>query len=374
VTTYFVTGATGVVGSAIAEQLLRDTDAQVRLLVRAQSDAELQGRAQQLHRFWGIEPPEVGKRLEAIRGDTTLPGLGVAPDAYERLVHECTHIVHCAAAVRMNLPLEEARRTAVTGAQNLIELSRACQRNGVLQKVEFVSTVGVAGRRFGSLPERWIHEQRDFHNTYEQSKAEAEAVVETEIQSGLPATVHRPSMVVGDSRTGKIIHFQIFYHLAEFLSGRRTRGLFPALGDHTIDLVPVDFVARAILWSSRRTDMVGKVLHLCAGPHGALPLRTLRERVRSRFERAGIHIPRALTIPARVFQAAIRIVSAFANERERRALATLPIFLDYLAEEQQFENVETTQTLRAAGIHRPEADEMLDPVLGYYLAQRAAAK
>ena len=41
-------------------------------------------------------------------------------------------------------------------------------------------------------------------------------------------TLHRPSMVVGHAETGKVIHFQVFYHLCEFLSGRHTRGLIPA--------------------------------------------------------------------------------------------------------------------------------------------------
>ena len=55
------------------------------------------------------------------------------------------------------------------------------------------------------------------------------------MQAGLPATIHRPSMVVGDSQTGKVIHFQVFYHLCEFLSGRRTLGIVPDTGDAALD-------------------------------------------------------------------------------------------------------------------------------------------
>lgn len=126
---------------------------------------------------------------------------------------------HAAGSVRMNLPFEQVRHGSVDSARHILELAEECKkiRQGV--KVEFVSTVGVAGRRPGVLPESWIteprafqNEPRAFHNTYEQAKAEAEAeagwlVRQAVEEQGLPVTVHRPNMMVEDSRTGKIIHF-----------------------------------------------------------------------------------------------------------------------------------------------------------------------
>lgn len=76
--------------------------------------------------------------------------------------------------------------------------------------MEAVSTVGVGGRYYGALPEQWLNTPRNFHNTYEQSKAEAEIILKTEVDQGMPITVHRPSMIVGDSQTGRILNFQIF--------------------------------------------------------------------------------------------------------------------------------------------------------------------
>ena len=368
-TVYLITGATGVVGSGVAEQLLRDSDANLRILVRAGSDHDLRMRVEKLLQFWGVTDSELGRRVQAVRGDVTLPQLGMAAETYRRMTRECTHIIHCAGAVRMNLPLEEARRSAVTATKNVTALARACRDNETLQKVEFVSTVGVGGRRLEPLPERWITEERTFHNTYEQAKAEAEDIVATEIHSGLPATVHRPSMVIGDAQTGKVIHFQVFYHLAEFLSGCRTYGLFPTLGQTKLDLVPVDYVARSIVWSSRCSDMTGRVLHLCTGPSAALAIGTLRDRVRARFERAGIRVPHVWTLPNSLFRGAVSVVGTIVSERNRRALGTLPIFLDYLAADQTFENVESTRVLTAAGIELPQIEQALDNVLTYYLAR-----
>jgi nucleoside-diphosphate-sugar epimerase len=224
------------------------------------------------------------------------------------------------------------------------------------------------------LPERWITEPRTFHNTYEQAKAEAELLVADHIHSGLPATVHRPSMVIGDARSGKVIHFQIFYHLAEFLSGRRTRGFFPALGATKLDVVPVDYVARSIVWSSMRPETVGRVFHLCAGPTAALPLGILRDRIRAWFENAGMRLPRVRTVPAGLFRAAVPLMNLAISERGRRALAALPIFLDYLAAEQVFENAQSTRMLATAGIAFPDIDAALSNVLSYYLAQRSISR
>src|SRR5206468_3341904 len=185
-----------------------------------------QQRRRPLAQFWKLPDGEVAARVEMVRGDTSLPHFGLDSARFERIAAECSRIIHCAAMVRMNLPLAEARRAAVRAAENVVELARSAARAGILEKVEFLSTVGVGGTLPGTLPERWITESRAYHNTYEQAKAEAEVLVAQGVAEGLPITVHRPSMVVGDSRTGDVLRFQIFYHLVEFLSGRRTFGFF----------------------------------------------------------------------------------------------------------------------------------------------------
>jgi nucleoside-diphosphate-sugar epimerase len=322
-------------------------------------------------RSWALEP-SARTRIDAVRGDTTLPRFGLDADVHARLASECTHLVHCAAIVRMNLAIDEARESAVGAARNLVDLARACRTTGRLEKVEVLSTVGVGGRRPDPLPERWITERREFHNTYEQAKAEAEDYLRSELEPGFPMTVHRPSMVVGDSRSGRIARFQIFYHLAEFLSGRRTFGVFPPLGGNRLDVVPADYVAEAVAWSSRQQVTAGRVLHLCSGPEGAIGLGDLRALVRGRFERFGIALPRPVTVPTALLRGAVPVLGALAPATTRKALRTLPIFLDYLGEDQSFLNTETRQLLGAASIALPRATDYLDTVLDYYLAHRKA--
>jgi thioester reductase-like protein len=364
--TYFVTGATGAIGSALIPILLQDARCSVRILLRAKSAEDLATRLECLFSFWQIEPTDVTtrSRVEALHGDVSLPKFALDDTAYQSLCRECTHIVHSAGNVRMNLPIEQARHSSVDSAQNIIDFAQHCPR---LEKVEFVSTVGVGGRTNGTVPEDWILTTRGFHNTYEQAKAEAEDTIQGALERGLPLTVHRPSMVVGDTRSGRIIHFQIFYHLCEFLCGRRTLGLAPGFGVARLDIVPADYVAKAIAWSSTTTATTGRIIHSCSGPEMALPLEPLRENVRRAFRSAGRRLPPVINLPTGVFRALLNGVSVFMPAETRRAIKTLPVFLDYLATEQTFANSRTQALLSAAGLGLPAPSTYLDKVLNYYL-------
>ncbi len=363
---YFITGATGAIGSALIPILLQDPETRVTLLLRAASPEDLEGRLQSLYRFWQIDPADTSlrQRVRALRGDVTLPDFGLESADLRTLAAECTHIVHSAGNVRMNLPIEDARRSAVDSTRQIIALARRCAR---LAKIEFVSTVGVGGRTHGVVPEEWLTGARSFHNTYEQAKAEAEEVVRVELDNRLPTTVHRPSMVVGDSRNGRIIHFQVFYHLCEFLSGRRTFGLAPNFGGARLDIVPADYVAGVIAWSSRSASSRGRIIHSCSGPALALSLNPLRERVRKAFSLAGRRLPPLINLPTGAFTALLSAASLLMPADARRAVRTLPVFLDYLATEQTFANQRSQQLLSDAGLAVPAPEQYLQQVLGYYL-------
>lgn len=367
---YFVTGATGTVGSALVPLLLEDPANEVRVLLRAGGQAELQDRLERLHAFWGHGwEADARRRVLAVAGDVEQPAFGLAEETYAQVQRDCSHIIHCAGKVRMNLPLEDARSAAVASARNVVALARACPR---LEKIEFVSTVGVGGRMSGTVPESWIDTPRTFHNTYEQSKAEAEDLIRAEVERGLPLTVHRPSMVVGEASSGKVIHFQIFYYLCEFLSGGRTRGFTPALGEARLDIIPADYVGRALAWASTAPDTIGRILHLCSGPDEAIPLVDLQRQVRAVWQARGIALPALHPLPPRLLRAALPLLRSLTPPPARRALNALPVFLDYLADTQAFSNQATRRLLEAAGIVAPSPRAYLDRLFDYYFQQSAA--
>jgi nucleoside-diphosphate-sugar epimerase len=141
-----------------------------------------------------------------------------------------------------------------------------------LAEFHYVSTAFVCGDQAGPVDEEAYDWGHAFHNEYEQSKYEAERLVRQ--APGLRSTVYRPSVIVGDSRTG---HTSTFHGLYRFLSladrlagprpanGRRRLDLrLPFQGDEGRDLVPVDWVARAIARLVNRPECHGKTYHLVA--------------------------------------------------------------------------------------------------------------
>jgi thioester reductase-like protein len=362
---YFITGSTGVVGSAVVSELLARGSVQLQLLIRAKDQTDLDRRLSEMLRFWEIPADsDAAKQIKPFRGDITLPRFGLTDAEYEHIASTTTHVIHSAAIVKMTLPLEEARHSAVTSVKSILELANECRSHGVLQKVDIVSTVGVAGLTPGLIPEEPMPDVQKFHNTYEASKSEAERFI-FQNRGDLPVTLHRPSMVVGNSKTGKIIHFQVFYHLCEFLSGRHTRGLIPKTGGVFLDTVPVDYVARAITYSSLNPDQTaGKLFHLCSGPKASIPIPALVDRVRNGLGSNGDVRTRA--IPSSVFRRSLSVMAWFANERGRKALRNLPLFLDYLDFPQQFSNARSEAFFNEQGIELPLFSDYLPAVLDFY--------
>jgi thioester reductase-like protein len=368
----FLTGATGTIGSAMVPRLLADPSTSITLLLRAPDDGAMQVRMRAMLQHWGHGTGmDVAARLQAVRGDIAQPGFGMPTEQQDQVAMETTHIIHCAASVKLNMPIDVARASAVLPTRTVLGLARRGQQAGVLQKVDLVSTVGVWGRTPGLMPERSLPEVRSFHNTYEEAKAEAEQVVWTEGQ-GLPITVHRPSMVVGDSITGRVMHFQVFYHLCEFLSGTRTFGVMPGLGQTRLDTVPVNWVADAIAWSSRQADTAGQIFHLCAGPESAVSLLQLQQTVRDAWQAAGRRVPPLRTVDRRWLERLVPVIGMLAGARNRRALRGLGPVLAYLAEDQGFDNCQTAATLAAAQLPVPSPHSYLHAVLAHYLQQRGS--
>ena len=226
----------------------------------------------------------------------------------------------------------------------------------------------------GPVPERALVEPRSFRNSYEAAKAESEVFLLEQMDRGLSATIHRPGMVVGDSVTGKIIQFQVFYHLCEFLSGSRTFGVIPDARGYRLDIIPVDYVARAIQISSLREDTSGRIFHLCTGPEEAPTIWDIAKHVQERFAAHGRPTPPLRPIPPSLVRMLLPAASWLVGKPTRRALRTIPYFLDYLVDGPQgFANTRSRAFFSAAGVELPVVERYLDTVLSYYLESSSAA-
>jgi len=240
-----LTGATGFVGMELLVRVLERTDRDVVALVRAADDTAAELRVDELFQTL-IAPAKrhaLRGRVRGVASDLESPGLGLSEARRDELTATVSAVVHCAASVSFTLELEDARRINVAGTREVLQLAREAQDYGVLDRFVHVSTAYVAGERDGRARERQGDVGQGFRNTYERTKLEAEKLVH---DSGLPAAILRPSVIVGDSVTGWTPAFNVIYWPLQAFA----RGLFdpiPGNPDAAIDIVPVDVVADALL-------------------------------------------------------------------------------------------------------------------------------
>ncbi len=364
---YFVTGVTGNIGNEVVRRLLREENSYIWALMRADTEEELVQRKQRLFALWELSSAEVetySQRFHAIRGDMILPRFGMSHKDWEGVVNSCEHVVHAAGVVKMNLPIEEARKYSVGSARNVIDLCDYVASNGGKVNLAFVSTVGVAGRASEPLSDGWVRKPRRFHNTYEQSKAEAEELLRRwDRESAVRLTVHRPSMAVGSS-DGRLLHHQIFYYLCEFLSGRYTFGLQPRLRGVRLDTVPVEYVADAIVWAVKSTEPDIKIFNLCSGSGNEVDLLAVQKWTRQALFEVGRELPRIYELPLPVFTGSVRAAALISSASVRNRLKTLPVLIDYLKSPQVFEGKNSRNYLeRKAGLSMPLPEHYLPKVI-----------
>ncbi len=265
--TLLLTGANGFIGTQIARDLLAYEDVTVLALVRAKDKVSAEAK---LAREWWDYPELInalGTRIQALAGDVCQLGLGLEETEYRNVVEKVTHIIHTAADWRL-LSLDELRKTNVEGTANVVALAKKANNHHGLERLSHVSTAYVAGGATGIIPEDQLTDGFGFFTDYERSKYEGEQLIQA-AQEELATSVFRPSMVVGDSKTGAIKTFNTFYFpLRLYLTGKMR--VMPVSRSLRINIVPVDYVARAVAQLTFDEKASGKRFHLVA-PYESLP-------------------------------------------------------------------------------------------------------
>ena len=364
-----ITGGTGVLGSEICRQLLKDKEpTTIYALIRAKDSNELRNRVAKLLRY--AKPQNIHtahNSLIGVRGDIRFQNLGLSKANLNLIIKNCTHILHAAGEINLGQSLSDARGIAVCGATNAVCLAKQAS-NFNLKSLHVVSTVGVAGDLTGAISEHPLTAPRNFRNSYEAAKAEAEEYIFGSAVSLLPIVVHRPSMIVGRSVDGAINQFHIFYSLLELYSGILTRGLVPDVSPFELDIVPVDCVAKQIAISLQATLKSGTVLHQCAGRFRRLSFLQLALFVRSELHIRGVALPPIRFEKAEQFQ---RCFDEVYRNISNRNLAFLPHLLRYGTTDQYFENDQTNALLTKLGCTpMPPPLTYLPAVLDYYLSDK----
>src|SRR5205823_4708900 len=168
-----------------------------------------------------------GEGIEVVGGDIAERRLGLDVATWERLTAEVTRVYHLAAIYDLAVPVDVAQRVNVDGTGNVLELCLAAPN---LERLAYVSTAYVAGRRTGVVYEHELVMGQGFKNHYESTKFQAEVWVRARLRE-IPTTIYRPAIVVGDSRTGETEKFDgPYYILRTIARAAERRAPIPQLG------------------------------------------------------------------------------------------------------------------------------------------------
>lgn len=359
----FLTGATGLVGGNLIPRILKDYNIiRLVLLVRGSSDREAEQRVDEM---LGTLSPEIDKnqakeRIQVVRGDITLDKLGLAENLYDSLAKEVTHIIHSAATVQFQLPLECARLVNCTGTENVMTLAHYAQNRGRLKGVAYVSTAYVSGDRGRRILETELDCGQQFSNTYERTKLESEKIVH-QWMNELPVTIFRPSIIVGDSKTGRTTAFNVLYPPLKLIQ----RGLIqvlPGSENTPLDVVPVDFVADAIDHVFLKTEQgIGKTYHLTVGEGNSTTTGEVVDKAIDYFNKTGGHLHRVKFMLVERYHKAKQSLLG----HERRIWQAMEIYEPYLCVNRTFDNSNTRFALRGTGITVPDFKTYCHTILGY---------
>ncbi len=349
---FFVTGFPGFIGKRLVAGLAqRHKRAPIHLLVQPKFTRDAARYTK------GLPHPE---RFRILDGDIVDMHLGLSGSEYGALCEEITDVFHLAATYYMGVSRESAHAVNVEGTRNVLELARDSRR---LRRLNHFSTAFVSGSRVGVIAEDELDMGQDFRNAYEETKFLAEKLVRR-VANELPVSIYRPSIVVGDSKTGEIDRFDGPYYLGILLvtSPLRVPLPLPGNGVAPLNAVPVDFVVDAALHISEDERSLGRTFHL-VDPN-PMSARRVYELI---AERSNVRMPR-ITFPARAAEAMMKLPVVEKLVRPQRAAVA---YVNHLA---IYNCHNTLELLDGTGVRCPPLitylDKLVDYVRDYYRKRR----
>ena len=355
--TFLVTGFPGFLGTRLLPRILRRTPgARAACLVQPKFEALAKERVAALE---ASDPALVG-RIDLVSGDLTSAGLGIGDAG--RLAADTTEIWHLAAVYDLSVAREVGMRVNVEGTRNVLRFAEGCPS---LRRHHYVSTCYVSGRYCGPFHETDLDVGQSFNNYYEETKFLAEVEVAGARDGGIPTSVYRPAIVVGDSRTGDTQKFDGPYFLLQWLLRQPRRwAVVPLVGDPTMvrfNMVPSDFVIDAIERLSGLDSSVGRTYQL-ADPHPLTVDDLLTEMLRA-TDRRGFRVP----LPRRT------TAWALANIGPLERYVGIPASaVEYFAHPTHYDTAETVRDLAGSGVSCPAVPDYLPTLVRFMTEHRDA--
>jgi thioester reductase-like protein len=231
--------------------------------------------------------PDALDRVEYLVGDLTLDGFGLDDATLRKVRQQVNEVWHLAAVYDLSIDEKVAWNINVEGTRRVLDL---CESLNHLDQFVYFSTCYVSGLRTGLILEDELDFGQGFKNNYEATKFEAESLVRRRFDR-VPTIIIRPSVVIGDSVTGETDKYDGPYFLMRFLADAERQGYLkpfrklrlPSLGHGRafFNLVPIDYLAKAVLHIVQNPAAIGKAFAVC--DPDPLTAREFYDEVYTRF-------------------------------------------------------------------------------------------
>lgn len=343
---YFVTGATGFIGSHFLKKLF-DRKGKIYVLVRSGSKKKLKTLLEK------IDAPK--NRVIAVTGDLGKNNLGVTKKFRDEMNGKIQHFFHLAAIYDMKASMAEQELANIEGTRKAVGLADDINAKCFHQ----VSSIAAAGLYNGVFREDMFDEATGLEHPYFKTKHDSEGVVRRECK--VPFQIYRPGMVLGHSETGEIDKIDGPYYFFKLIQKMRRMipRWMPTLGleGGRLNMVPVDYVVNAMDHIAHTKGLHGKCFHLTD------PKPRKIGSVLNIFSRAA-HAPEmTMRIDARIFNFIPKAVKTGlmmlspVKRIKNQVMKDLGIpegVLNFVNYPTRFDNRDTVKALKGSGIEIPD--------------------
>jgi len=366
---YFITGATGLMGSEfLYEVISQSKNAECILLIRAEDSKNLEYRLDTLITYLFADEgmtDEAKQRITAVIGEIGLDKLGMSDSDWEMVSTKTNYILHAAALTDWGAPLEDAIRVNVEGVTEIIKLAHECGTN--LKKLLHISTAYTSGYKTGKILPNEIGRVENACDNYQRSKIEGEAIVRNAF-STLPITIVKPGAVVGNSVKGRTINYQTFYYPLKLMYFGLNL-LLPVSSKGNLEAVPSDWTAKVMLEMIWDETSNSQCYHLTCGSE-VLTNADIKRIVFKSFRSVGEEPSFSFYIPLFVYKLLVSKILVYFFPGGDSIDEKVRLYRHYMTYVREYDNSETLALIENKNITLPVFEEYLPNLMRYAIKHK----
>lgn len=367
---YFITGATGLMGSEFVYEVLKSSSYSICiLLIRADNQKKLDSRLDILLKYLFTDEKiyyEMRKRVFAISGDVSFKQLGLGNDDWLWLSKKTNYILHAAALTDWGANIKDATEINVFGVKEVIRLAYASSKNS-LKKFIHISSAYVSGSRVGEIMPTAINSLKDACDNYQISKINGENMVRNELEN-LPITIVRPGAVVGNSKNGRTPTYKTFYYPLQLLYNGMPLVL-PVKKYGNTEAVPSDWTAKVMLEMMLDDNTNGKCYHLTSG-NKVLTNLEIRNITYKTFHKLGEKPKKSWYVPYFIYDFVLSKVVKNRIPNGEVLDEKVRLYRHYMTYSRIFNNMETLDFIEKKGISLPSFNNYFQVLMEYAIEDK----